>query len=583
MKALYLIAFGCTGLLPIAQAQTTNHDISNNQMTLTLRSDGQVTSAEYPKGSGKQAGGAIELWLAASSLAGDTLLSYQHIDEYRSHFEPGLYLPDGSVNSAISASLFDKPAFVSRTEIMEHLTGYATSRNILEWPASGNADLGLPIRELAPFVDLNNNQVYEPTQGEYPDIKGDYAAWQVIHEKDPSASSSLHAEVQITTYLYDNELYNQQYFVDYKLINHSDGAWIDTRLGLNLALDLGNPFDDYVASASSVESVFLYNGDANDELRVGYGSTSDIPAVSYSLFESPINQNGEVELASFVSYKNDHSNMGEPISKREHYNYMLGLWKDGTPLRFGRDGMSGSYDYPIMFDLSKSNGSWTECSSQNVPGERRGVMSFGPHTIYPGESASYTIAAQMHHNPQGFDCDNIASLKNSVANSRSNWDETLNCSGFPPAFQIYTTKAIGGQLGSAEIKFYSSIEPRVVWSNGSTSNTIDQLEAGLQKVAIYWPDCMEVIEVEIIGQSTGIGEDEASEWRIFPNPSSGIIGVTQAPFVDQIRIYDMQGRLVFESRMVQASMSIEHLPSGFYIVKGYRKDGQVDTKRLEVL
>ena len=585
MKTLFLLATAAL-LSPIsALAQDASaSSLNNGNVSLFFNSDGGIINAEYPISSGKTAGGGIELWVATEDLNGNKTVLNHHRDAAQNNFEPGVPLELGDPSLGAIENATRQPAWVSRKEIMEHLVGYATSSNILNWPASGNQNLNLPNRQLAPFVDINGNGKYEPLQGDYPDIKGDYAAWLSIREKAGAGSSGLKMEIHILYYMYENSMFEKQFFAQYELINQSNEAWIDTRLALNLEMDLGNPFDDFVAASSSNSSVILYNGDNVDELRGGYGMQSDIPAVTYSLIESPSNQNGDVEMASFVSYVSDQGNTGVPQTANERYNYMIGRWRNGDPLRYGRDGIIGSYDYPIMYDLSRSNNSWTECAASSLPGDRNGLMSTTPYTIYPGESAKYVFTTRINHAPTGFDCNIISTLPNSIDQNAGNWEGTKDCSNFPPAFQIYTSKDLfGNGEGSAEIKFYSTQEPSVVWSNGSTSEVAENLTAGIHHVAIYWPDCMEVVDVEIIGQSTSIDEIEEDLWNVYPNPSSDYIKVRNAQTIDQIQIFDINGRMVINTKDVTNQINISHLSPGLYIVKGVNMDGAVDTKRLEVL
>ena len=47
---------------------------------------------------------------------------------------------------------------------------YTIPLEILDWPAHGRGNFA---RNLAPFEDIDNNGIYEPTKGDYPKIKGD--------------------------------------------------------------------------------------------------------------------------------------------------------------------------------------------------------------------------------------------------------------------------------------------------------------------------------------------------------------------------------------------------------------------------
>ena len=64
---------------------------------------------------------------------------------------------------------------VNQYEINFHIlnwnqSGYVTPSSILDWPGNGDVSNG-EAKILAPFKDLNGNQIYEPLLGEYPLIR----------------------------------------------------------------------------------------------------------------------------------------------------------------------------------------------------------------------------------------------------------------------------------------------------------------------------------------------------------------------------------------------------------------------------
>ncbi len=46
----------------------------------------------------------------------------------------------------------------------------------------GNVNGNIPNLELAPFIDVDNDGIYNPNQGHYPDLKGDQAIWMVFND-----------------------------------------------------------------------------------------------------------------------------------------------------------------------------------------------------------------------------------------------------------------------------------------------------------------------------------------------------------------------------------------------------------------
>lgn len=59
--------------------------------------------------------------------------------------------------------------------------GYQVPQAIMDWPGNGNTSFGEPA-VIAPFKDLNNNGLYEPMSGEYPDFGGDAAIFHVYND-----------------------------------------------------------------------------------------------------------------------------------------------------------------------------------------------------------------------------------------------------------------------------------------------------------------------------------------------------------------------------------------------------------------
>jgi hypothetical protein len=75
---------------------------------------------------------------------------------------------------------------VSKAEILDHQAnvqnpGYAVPAAIANWPGNGDTSLGIAA-QLAPFIDLNGNGLYEPSLGDYPDIRGDEAVYVITND-----------------------------------------------------------------------------------------------------------------------------------------------------------------------------------------------------------------------------------------------------------------------------------------------------------------------------------------------------------------------------------------------------------------
>ena len=115
-------------------------------------------------------------------------------------------------------------------------------------------------------------------------------------------------------------------------------------------------------------------------------------------FRGPKDEFGnELGMSAFIYYTNNFAPTGNPESASDFYGYLSGFWKDDTPIEYGGDGyMEGTFPTPYMFPSDPSvnvSGSWSECSENNVPGDRRFIQSSGPFTMQPGETNEVVIGA----------------------------------------------------------------------------------------------------------------------------------------------------------------------------------------------
>ena len=154
-----------------------------------------------------------------------------------------------------------------------------------EWPV----ELG------APFNDLNDNEVYEPEQGETPGIaNADQVVWAVMNDLDPSAvngfsgAPSMGLEYSVTAWGYNQPgaALGQIVFKKYVFENKSrfliDSVyacqWTDP--------DLGSYGDDVVGNDSTLSLGFVYNSSPTD---AGYIAAGKPPAAAgYDFFQGPL-------------------------------------------------------------------------------------------------------------------------------------------------------------------------------------------------------------------------------------------------------------------------------------------------------
>lgn len=289
-------------------------------------------------------------------------------------------------------------------EKSENFPGYVIPNSIINWPGNGNTALGEALK-LAPFVDLNGDQIYDPERdGDYPkyDINGDidcraprknrsesstrplfgdYTIWWVFNDKGnihtesnaPGIGMEIHA--QAFAFATNDEI-NSMTFYNYELINRSTFTLTNTYFGNWVDPDLGNASDDFVGCDVGRGLGYCYNGDETDEDangQVGYGTTP--PSIGIDYFEGPyqdadgINNNygiGPGEALNGLGYFNPadqnpdtlidnerfgmrrfvYHNIGtadnaDPSAAAHYYNYLRGIWKNGQRMLYGGDGFRG--------------------------------------------------------------------------------------------------------------------------------------------------------------------------------------------------------------------------------------------------
>ncbi|MEZ4805893.1 MAG: hypothetical protein R2815_00270 [Flavobacteriales bacterium] len=114
--------------------------------------------------------------------------------------------------------------------------GYEMPHAISSWPGNGDPANGEPLR-LAPFMDLDNDGIYEPEQGEFPSIRGDQAVYYIQHDPDltgqftPPALIDRHIMHYVFWNSWDEHLYTTV-FTNIKLINRSNRTYDDAHFGL---------------------------------------------------------------------------------------------------------------------------------------------------------------------------------------------------------------------------------------------------------------------------------------------------------------------------------------------------------------
>lgn len=373
----------------------TEHVLDHNNVSAKIYDNGvffedsinSVASYIVPKSSNVSAIYSGSFWFGGIDVNGQLkIAAQQYATSGKDYFSgPNTRFSGGPQEWALAGNYFGQTVWtVSQAEIDDHIAnyqsgGYVMPQDIANWPAHGDTTIGNTgwpgatggmLGYLAPFVDVNNNGVYDPANGDYPCIKGDQATYTIMNDRGGLHTASygdpVGIEVHCMFYQFSTVpgLENIT-FVDVEVVNMGTQTLYDTRAAFFVDGDLGNYQDDYVGTDVSRKLIYTYNGDNMDENNggaLGYGANP--PAVGLMVLSHPLDHS--ISYSNSVAYP-----YADPEIASEFYNAMNGDWQDGTPQL---DNLGDTSEYFYSGDPNTPN-SWSEAELMNIPGDRRMLAS----------------------------------------------------------------------------------------------------------------------------------------------------------------------------------------------------------------
>ena len=404
---------------------------------------GSNSAYEIPTDSGRHCWFNGALWIGGLDSNGSLHLTTTTYGSNSYGFSPGPLNADGETDPYDCADA-DRIFKLNRHEVEQFRVlfsqpEYIIPEDILQWPATGNPHAEF-IAE-APFVDVNNDQVYNPQDGDYPafsfdgftnidnDLLGDQCLWWVMNDNGgaigPNGSNPFGVQIQCMAYAFNtcDEL-NDQTFYRYTITNKSSESYHDVVLGIWGDPDLGYYDDDFVGCDVMRSIGFVYNGDSLD-WHTGSGPAAypnNPPASGIDILRGPLADNNDgidndrdgtidemneyLALSNFSSFQNGSlfpppiAGLGDPYDAQDYYLNLNGIWKDGTPMCYGGlghpvagcNGVQADFMYPGDSDPQGygtgmvPQSLWSEETSNNVPRDRRMLLSVGPFSLTSGET-----------------------------------------------------------------------------------------------------------------------------------------------------------------------------------------------------
>ncbi|MCK6691474.1 MAG: T9SS type A sorting domain-containing protein [Thermoanaerobaculia bacterium] len=395
------------------------------------------------------------LWLGARDSAGQVRVSCARTDGYYGHpFVTGPLSgnwPDDSLNSRNWDRFFQ----VSRADLEHHRADWLDNGQIdhplpaiTGWPGRANPHFvtrhgfPLPDGDLAPFVDLNGDGIYNAFDGDYPHPAGLHPKvlpgvliWNIFNDAYGDFHQvPLGVEIHQSAWApaCDTGVLSESVFFSFRIINRSGAALDSAVAAIWMSPRIGNERDDAFGTDLLRNSVFIYGHDNTDELPTHpyepkYAFGDNPPAFSFTSLSRPF-------------YKCPYRYQGGPCdpplvllsagSPPDFFRYLHGYWRDGKPLTFGRDG----YDYDNTGNLPtdfafpgdpNDPGSWALNNVWNYSvcswnTEVLPVISLG--RLEAGASAAFDFAFSYHRGEGLNHLQNVTYLYERVDQLQSYYD-----------------------------------------------------------------------------------------------------------------------------------------------------------------
>jgi hypothetical protein len=355
------------------------------------------------------------LWLGGRFANGNPIVAAATYDQKGFDYISGpIYHQDGD-------KAWDKIWYVEGHEIRSLIADWddngvinnTPSNALMQWPGRGNpwfeglTGLTLPDRDMAPFFDLNGDGIYDPWQGDYPVLRTDCEAiipgsmgWTIFNDAtvhtETNSPIPLRVEVQTTVFSFlptGLDPIDHTVFVKQEITNFNPNDIQDFIVGHWLDADIGCHIDDLMGCEPSLNTFYAYNDSDFDTTPcpAGIQSYLDYPPVQTATF---LNK----PLGAFIQPIFPTFSMVYPSI---YYNFLKGIWRDGTPITIGGSGYLSSSDTTtfLFHDRPSDSTGWSAWTSLTAFDHTRMVGSTEAVTLQTGQTytlySAYTVHRQL--------------------------------------------------------------------------------------------------------------------------------------------------------------------------------------------
>lgn len=433
------------------------------------------------------------------------------------------------------------------------LPGSLIPREVRNWPGRGNAFLKAEAlqsgsvstqtmdQDLAPFVDQNQNGIYEPEWGDLPDLQQkERMVWWVLNDvgnkKLYSNYKSMPAgglEVQFLAYMYpaipENPFLANTLFLDWKLKNEGVFDLESCYIGVYQDQDIGSYKEDLFRCHPLINLQIAYNKTNTDLSFQQMGISEMPPALGTKILKAPgplantdgfdNNRNGQIDeegetrlvhrmgvfnwgLTNWEFAENNHDEWNEwgliGISPSFGVDRFYGTCSNSAtsnqPIRPSRFHFPGSYD-PLGYGIGGTVAApiilppWSEedCP-ENLNMDKTTILSSGPFALPRGTSIDYQYCLLVGHGKESamanmLDVEFISDSLEQILPQLQAQRPAVNPLGDELKVQVYPNPLEGGEL-----KLYCKEgidEVRLLDAQGS--RMLLQVQPGLKTVRLAFP------------------------------------------------------------------------------------------------
>jgi len=456
----------------------------------------------------------------------------------------------------------------------------------------------LPGDQGAPYVDLNNNGIYDPileangmpdpSQGDYPGIhQADQVIWFKVNDQDASLTNNLYGsnpmgvELEVTVWAFKqtSSALGQTIFKKYKITNISDDTFEEMYLAQWSDPDLGYYTDDLVGCDPELNSMFAYNSSYSDEEFEKFGLIP--PAVGYVLLQGPVvpspGDTAYVDSLPLPDYKNlpmtsfgymaaggmpNDPTMGDYKGTLQWYNLMRGFMPT-TSLDYPepyehRDGpyVGQATKFPLDGDPVIGSGDLDGRGTNSPPGDRRMVLVSGPFTLAPGESQEMVVALVG-----GYEENYLYSISNLKSNIRT-------------VQEVFKAHFHSESIKTVHVSYQTSYPDHSTTELSLKADLTDFAQAD-SCVATLKPQIGSAKPIAVPLYDDGQHDDEQAGDHIWGNRVS--VANRKYPHTADVTIYQESEQIVFPNHLVNMQLRPAPVLENWRLVWENRKlDGHIN-------